>query len=227
VFDLLEVIERIERARPGSCTIEFCGGGSAEVELRQEIDRRGLGSVARATGRLESPAMREAFARAHVVVVPTTRAFAEGLNKVAVEAVLAGRPVITSRLANATDVLGGAVIEVPPGDLPAYQAALERLAGDPRAYADAQAACAQSQQMFYDRSLGWEMAVRRILTPLRHDQAARTLTRPNPLRGAGDSVPPNGPEPEPFTHPAAVSDNRERRGTLVRESVPPPASHVR
>ena len=109
--------------------------------------------------------MRDAYARAHVVVVPTTRDFAEGLNKVAVEAVIAGRPVIASRLANATDVLGGALIEVPPGDLGAYAAGLERLLDDPAAYEAACAACAAAQPTFYDRSAGWGAAVRRILAP--------------------------------------------------------------
>ena len=110
--------------------------------------------------------------RGHVVVVPTTRDFAEGLNKVAVEAVLAGRPVIASRLANATDVLKGAVIEVSPGDLGAYAAALERLLDDPAAYEAAHAACAASQATFYDRSAGWGAAVRRILKPTDARQAA-------------------------------------------------------
>jgi glycosyltransferase involved in cell wall biosynthesis len=225
VFDLLDVIERLQRARPGWFTVELCGSGGAEAELREEIDRRGLGAVARATGQLESAQMRGAFARAHVIVVPTTRDFAEGLNKVAVEAALAGRPVVTSRLANVSDVLGDAVIEVPPGDLGAYQAALERLADDPAAYAAAQAACAHVQQMFYDRSFGWETAVRRILGPLRHDRAAKRTMPNNPLRGAGDRVPLDVPEPEPADRPAA-SDNRERRRPAVRD-VAPPASHVR
>jgi glycogen synthase len=169
VFDLLDVIEQLHRKRPGSFTVEFCGSGAALDTLRDDIQRRGLGAVAAAPGRLNAPEMREAFARAHVVVVPTTREFAEGLNKVAVEAVLAGRPVITSRLANASDVLRGAVIEVPPGDVGAYRAALERLAEDAAAYDAARAACAAAQSMFYDRSLGWESAIRQILAPLKGD----------------------------------------------------------
>jgi hypothetical protein len=109
--------------------------------------------------------------------------------------------------------------------LEAYQAALERLADDPAAYAAAQAACAQSQPMFYDRSLGWETAVRCILTPLRQDRAATIATRDNPLRGAGDSVPPNVPEPEPVSYPAA-SDNRDRPHPALRQPAPP-VSRVR
>lgn len=226
VFDLLDVIERLEKSRPGAFTVEFCGTGGAEAALRDEIERRDLGHVARAMGRLESPEMQDAFARAHVVVVPTTSDFAEGLNKVAVEAALAGRPVITSRLANATDVLGRGVIEVPPGDLNAYQAALERLADDPAAYAEAQNACARSQPMFYDRSRGWEAAVRRILMPLRHEHAPRHATvRPKPLRGASDNVAPNVPERESAAHPAP-SDNRDRSHP-IRVGARPPASHVR
>lgn len=172
VFDLLQVIDRLDRKRPGEFTVEFCGDGGAQSALREEIDRRRLGHAARALGHLDATALREAFARAHVIVVPTTSDFAEGLNKVAVEGVLAGRPVVTSRLAHVAEVLGAAVIEVPAGDVNGYQAALERLADDPAAYAAAREACAAVAPVFYERARGWGMAVRQIIESPRRDHGA-------------------------------------------------------
>ena len=54
---------------------------------------------------------------------------------VCAEAVIAGRPVITSRLSNALDALHGAVVEAREDDPGDYAAKIEALANDPLAYA--------------------------------------------------------------------------------------------
>jgi len=179
VFDLLDVIGRLERSRPGHFLLEFCGGGSAERDLREQVTRRALDGAVRVLGQLEAPAMREAYERAHVVVVPTTPDFAEGLNKVTVEAVLAGRPVIASRLSHAKDVLGEALIETDARDVGGYQAALERLADDPSAYARACAACADARAPFYDAEQGWGTALTRILDGLAREKGLKTAPPPS------------------------------------------------
>ena len=53
----------------------------------------------------------KAYGNSHAVIIPTTSSFTEGMPAVASEAVLTGRPLITSRLSNALDVLEGAVVE--------------------------------------------------------------------------------------------------------------------
>jgi len=110
--------------------------------------------------------MAEAFARSHALVVPTTAQFAEGLNKVCVESILAGRPVITSVHSNALDVLGSAAIEVPSGDVDAYAAALLRLSQDQQAFEQASRACATVQDQFYDPARSWGAALRQILSAI-------------------------------------------------------------
>ena len=56
--------------------------------------------------------MRAMYDDAHVVIVPTTSDFIEGFNKVVAEAVLAGKPVITSSVCPALEYVRDAVIEV-------------------------------------------------------------------------------------------------------------------
>jgi glycogen synthase len=162
VFDLLEIAKRLEAQYPGRFTWEICGGGPAEAELAAAAKARGLMQIFNLRGKLDRSAMANAFARAHAVVVPTTALFAEGLNKVCVESILAGRPVITSIHSNALDVLGRAAIEVPSGDVPAYADALAKLAQDADAYASACGACALVQEQFYDPMRSWGAALQAI-----------------------------------------------------------------
>lgn len=166
VFDLLDVAERLQEHRPGRFLFDICGSGSAEEVLRAVVSKKGLDSVFNVRGKLDEKGMREAFASSHVVVVPTTEEFAEGLNKVAVEGVLAGRPVITSRCSHALDALGDAIVEVPPGDIAAYAHALTRLADDPAFYDGKRDACRSVNGPFFDRTQSWGAAVAHILDAL-------------------------------------------------------------
>ena len=74
-------------------------------------------------GRLQMDDMARAYGRSQVVIVPTNATFAEGMNRVCIEAILAHRPLITSRACPAIEVLSDAVLEVPVGDTGAYSRA--------------------------------------------------------------------------------------------------------
>jgi glycogen(starch) synthase len=163
VFDLLQIARRLAVQMPGRFTWEICGAGSADVELGRAAAEAGLGNAFILRGKLDRVAMGDAFGRAHAVIVPTTGDFAEGLNKVCVESILAGRPVITSIHSNALDVLGAAAIEVPSGDVGAYGDALVALAEDRPAYEAACAACLSVQGQFYDKGRSWGSTLKSIL----------------------------------------------------------------
>ncbi len=67
--------------------------------LRQAVKDAGLSGVIDVRGRLERPALLAAYANSHAVIVPTRLGdFCEGMPLVCAEAMLAGRPVITSVL---------------------------------------------------------------------------------------------------------------------------------
>ena len=163
VFDLLEVAKQLEAKHPRRFRWEICGSGPAQAELAAAAKDAALDQNFILRGKLDRAAMADAFSRAHAVVVPTTAQFAEGLNKVCVESILAGRPVITSIHSNALDVLGNAAVEVPSGNVGAYADALIRLANDREVYESASRACAAVQEQFYDPARSWGTALLQIL----------------------------------------------------------------
>ena len=188
VFGLLDLAERLERSRPGRFVWDICGSGSALADLQDAVRARRLEQVFRLRGKLDHDQMAESYGAAHVVVVPTTREFAEGLNKVAVEAVLAGRPLVTSRLSNALDVLGEAAVEVPPDDIDAYERAIVRLADDSELYEQKCAACRPVQAQFYDQGRAWGTALEEILTEVQRKAFPSNAGRSNDGLGSEGQV---------------------------------------
>ncbi len=75
-------------------------------------------------------AMEEVFAACHIVTLPTLGG--EGVPTVLLEAMAAGRPVVTTDVPGCRDLVEHEVngLIVPPNDAPALAAALARLAGD-------------------------------------------------------------------------------------------------
>jgi len=163
VFDLLAVAERFKGEGRAGIEFDLCGSGGALEELRQRVADAGLADTFRCHGHVQKQAMREMYRWAHVVVVPTTSEFVEGLNKVVVEAVLAARPVITSPMCPALEYVRGAVLEVPPDDVDAYARAILRLADDHALYDEKRRACADASPQFYEPQRGWGETFKRIL----------------------------------------------------------------
>jgi len=100
------------------------------------------------------------YARSHLVVVPTRSDFCEGLPMVCAEAVLAGRPVVTSSLSNALEALEGAVIVARENDPSDYADKIREVARDPALYARLVSQTRRVASQFLDRSRGLESAIR-------------------------------------------------------------------
>lgn len=167
VFEILDIAQMLEGKRPGMFHWEMCGNGSAQDQLRSEIDRRNLADIVVFHGQQNREEMHAAYGRCHAVIVPTTRHFPEGLCQVPVEAALAGRPSVCSSIVPAVELLSGAAIEVPADDVPAFAEAILSLAGDQNLYEQKSQSCAQVRQCFYDykQSWGWKLreALARVL----------------------------------------------------------------
>ncbi len=163
VFDLLEIAAHLALASPGAFAFELCGEGSVHEELAREIAACDLAGSFRLLGKLGREAMAQAFGRCHAVLVPTGLDFAEGMNRVAIEGVLAGRPVVTSPAAHAEDVLGDALVLVPVGDIHTYVAALQQLREDPVFYAERCAATRTGTEAFFDGKQGFRAALETAL----------------------------------------------------------------
>lgn len=168
VFALLEIAQRFANAGRRDMVFDLCGEGSALAELRAAAGNAaaitpGLADSFRIHGYCQRPQMREMLENSHVIIVPTTTDFIEGFNQVVVEAVLAGRPVITSSVCPALDYVRDAVVEVQPEDTEAYASAILDLKDDRSLYRKKREACAGYQPMFYDPDNGWGAALRRAL----------------------------------------------------------------
>ena len=151
VFDILSMAESLQSQ---AVIFHICGGGPAEEALKSECQKRNLTSRVIIHGRLKRPDLLAVYNQGHVVIVPTRSDFCEGLPMVAIEAILLGRPVITSRLSNALDVLTDAIVEAQPDDVQSYVQAIEKLRLDNDFYAKKCQACSQYREPFLDGSQG-------------------------------------------------------------------------
>jgi glycosyltransferase involved in cell wall biosynthesis len=167
IFDLIDIAAKLWQRRPHQIMFDVCGGGSAFDELREEVKKRGLGDIVKLHGKLIRPELLRIYEQSHLVIIPTRSDFCEGMPMVSAEAVLAGRPVLSSRVSNALDVLDEAIIEARTEDIEDYVAKIEQLLDHRDSYEKCAAACSTVSRQFIDRSRGKTAALGKLLEALR------------------------------------------------------------
>ena len=85
---------------------------------------------------------------------------------VSAEAVLARRPVVSSSVNPAIDVLGDAFVAAQTDDVESYVAAIRRLAEDRTEYVRRAEACTAAEQQFLDPENGLRAALARAIASL-------------------------------------------------------------
>jgi glycosyltransferase involved in cell wall biosynthesis len=178
VFDLVEVAKRLRDAGRTDIRFDICGTGSALEPARDLAKRYALDGILTLHGWTAMDKLLELWGRSHAAVVPTTRDFVEGFNQVVIEAILAGRPVITSQICPALDFVRGSALEVPPDDVDAYRQGILRLADDPTLYSQLQGRCADVSRPFLDPSKSFGRAVRHILASLAAGREVEPIYHP-------------------------------------------------
>ena len=163
VFELLDMAVRLKNTGHASIVMHICGDGSREDELRSRAREQGVEDTFRIHGYCHREEMLGHIGSSHAFIVPTTTTFGEGFNKVVAEAVLAGRPVITSSVCPALEYVRDAVMEVGPDDWDGYLAAVEGLASDRELYEAKQRACGKLREQFYDPARSWGSALARAV----------------------------------------------------------------
>ena len=164
VLDLVEMALGLSRLS-SDCEVSFeiCGDGAAMGQMRTLIAREGLEDAFRINGHCNQDQMRDAFSRSHVVIAPTRTSFVEGFNMVVVEGVLAGRPVVTSRVCPAISHVRSAVIEAVPDDVGSYVIALHELRSNASVYEQKCRAAGDLRSKFMTPENSWGAVVRDIL----------------------------------------------------------------
>lgn len=163
VFDLLEIAKDFFQEGKHDIYFDLCGDGTALDSLRLDAQKAEVDSMFICHGHCNKVKMREMFSQSDLVIVPTTSDFIEGFNKVVVEAVLVGRPIITSSVCPALSYVQGAAVEAKPDDIDSYRDAILKLYTDRELYKEKQKNCLELQEKFYDLSNGWGNQLKSIL----------------------------------------------------------------
>lgn len=165
IFDLIDVADTLRREGT-RVRFSVCGSGEDRGSLERAITARGLEDWFVLHGHCNADAMGDHLAAAHAVIVPTRSEYPEGMNKVVLEGILAGLPVISSSVCPAIEVGGQAVIAVEPNSVRGYADAIRGLVDSEDAYrARVTASHAVREQLFgEDLSFGRavEVAVGRL-----------------------------------------------------------------
>jgi glycosyltransferase involved in cell wall biosynthesis len=151
--------------------LELAGAGIAAPAVARATAAHRCADRIRLLGHLEGAAMREAYARAAVVAVPSL--WPEPFGLVGVEALASGRPVVTTGVGGITDwaqaELGVAVVA--PGSAAALAAALDRVLAEPVWAARARDAGASWVQEHHSAA-AHAARLREVLAPLTASRSA-------------------------------------------------------
>ena len=166
IFDIVEMARMLHAAHPGAVHFSICGSGPAREELDEAVGRLGLGEVIRMHGRLNRAELIGVYSACHAVIVPTRSDFTEGFAQVCAEAVLCGRPVITSPVVPAVDVLGAAMVVARTDDAASYADRIRKLIADPAGYRRLRDACPALQELIYDPRTSLGAALEEVFAAL-------------------------------------------------------------
>jgi glycosyltransferase involved in cell wall biosynthesis len=109
----------------------------------------------------------------HAVIVPTRSDFVAGFEMTCAEAILSGRPLITSAVCPAVDYLGPATIEVPPDAIEEYKRAIVRLKDESALFEAKRDASRTLSAQFFDQANSWDVAMRGALAVAFHAYVAK------------------------------------------------------
>lgn len=158
-FDVVAMAERIQQKRPGAVLWDICGDGPDMHMLKYLVGILGLTDIVTLHGWSSPQDVKAVLARSHACIVPTRSDFPEGLAKTAAEAILASRPLITSAVNPALEVLRPACLEARVDDVDSYVDCVLNLMDDEDLYERLRGVCSDLQPQFYDRSNGYAAAL--------------------------------------------------------------------
>jgi glycogen(starch) synthase len=183
VFKLLELARRFRAARRADIVFEICGTGPALEALTAQTRAAGLDGTFLIHGWCDGPRLRSIYQRSHAVVVPSTLDSVAATNDVGIDALLAGRPVITSAACQAAPYLRPATMEVPLDDIAGYESAILRLADDELTYQRLRRACEPACDKFLDPATSYAAALRHVLTAVAEGRPVASRRLPvDPLK---------------------------------------------
>ena len=163
VYTLLDIAKRFAEIGEKNICFDICGTGSKLTALQLSVKEAGLEDVFYCHGYCQQNKLQKMYSSSHIVIVPTTSQFIEGFNKVVVESILSGRPVITSPVCNDLSYFEEAVVTVAPNDTDGYANAIIRLKKDNNFYETKRQSALKIQEKFYDYRNSWGAKVKQVI----------------------------------------------------------------
>lgn len=159
VFDILSIAERLPR---GKFEFTLCGDGPALPALKREIAGRGLDDIVKTFGKLDRPELLARYLDAHIVLVPTRSTFEEGFAMVVAEAILLLRPVVTSPVVPAAEILAAAILMARTDDVQSYADQIANIQSDEAGYVNLVAHARRLRPFILDDSTSLLAALRAV-----------------------------------------------------------------
>lgn len=139
----------------------ICGDGPDLPHLREAVQSKGLQDVFDIRGWTTPEDLRDAYGQAHAAIVPTRSSFAEGMAMTAIQAVCAGRPLVTNPVVPALEVLRDACLSARPDDPLSHAQAVLQLARDKTLYDRLRAAAPTVTASFFDPAWSLDQVLER------------------------------------------------------------------
>jgi len=139
--------------------LDLCGDGPALAAVLRRIELDDLSSRVTVHGHCDAGRLLSLYQACHVVLVPTTSRFNEGLAKVAAEAVICLRPPIVSSVCPISDEIVDSAVIVGGDDPEEYVRAVECLSRDPERYNALVRNCYETRGQYLDSENSFGAAV--------------------------------------------------------------------
>jgi glycosyltransferase involved in cell wall biosynthesis len=170
IYDIVSIARRLESESPGQYQFDLCGSGAELDSLKQQIRDLRLEHVVRCHGFCSQDEARPLLSASHICIVPTRSDCEAGFEMTCAEAILAGRPLVTSKVSPALEYLSEATVEAAPDDANDYVRAIVELSNDPDLYERKRRACSELQGQFFDSANSWYSVMklaleRNVLSP--------------------------------------------------------------
>ncbi len=163
VFDILKMAEYVNKQIPNRVKWKICGGGLDLEALRQQHEAMDLHDSVELVGWVGLEGLKEIYNTSHCCIVPTRSIFKEALAMTAVEAILAGRPLISNPVVPATELLAPACLLGKTDDYLSHAQQVVELASNKALYEKLKSACTSLGKEFLDPNKSLEQAVKIIL----------------------------------------------------------------
>ncbi len=125
---LADVLARLRAGGDQRWSLDVCGEGPLEADLKRRLEELGLTEHARLRGYVAHDRMAAIYAESHILLHVS---WTEGLPQVMIEATADRLPVIATDVGGIGAAMDGAAVLVPPGDADLAADAVRRVASEP------------------------------------------------------------------------------------------------